>query len=382
VNVKNFDRKRDQHTLEELPRLARRILEYPKKKKVLAKHKRLLRKAEALQHQFRATVHDIEKLVGVRLSPKKIPGIALTEQAQEGVIQIPSQIRTQKQLNLFFTIEAFRLFIPTPFHPHADLLARVLAYFWVDDPVDRTNLVTQFPKEITQMVSHLSPEGTLRRMIRPFVAVFRLWAKYDDRALPPDAVHHLITQVMAELSRTPARHPIEVAATASEALFYRHGNARDLLRMTCFLVLSENHTLIREYRTHKAFQQHTEIARFCHAMLTLRFRQLYPEKLKILEQFSGPKLNRLVTRTFEQLQTWILEIERETDHLTLVNKSDLDLNDLFLRQPGAAPENVLETIPQLDADSSIDIHLNQNLGTEQLVVEFRDNYSNHYRVTV
>ncbi|MFX0204232.1 MAG: hypothetical protein ACFFCW_49680, partial [Candidatus Hodarchaeota archaeon] len=261
--MKNFDRKRDHNTLEELPRLARRILEYPRKKKVPAKHERLLQKVEELQHQFRITIHGIEKFIGVRLSPKKIPGIALTEQAQEGVIQFPSQFQTQKQLNLFFTIEAFRLFIPTSFHPHADLLARVLAYLWVDDPVDRTDLVTQFPEAITQVVCQFSPEGTLRLMIHPLVAVFRLWARYDDRALPPDTVHHLIAQVMVELSRAPAQPLMEVAATASEALFYRHGDARDMLRMTCFLVLSENHILIREYQTHKTFQQHTEIARFC-----------------------------------------------------------------------------------------------------------------------
>lgn len=92
--------------------------------------------------------------------------------------------------------------------------------------------------------------------------MFHLWARYDDRALHPDTVHYLIAQVIVEHSRAPARHPMEVASTASEALFNWHSDVRDLLRMTCFLVFSENHTLIREFRTHKVFQQHTEIARF------------------------------------------------------------------------------------------------------------------------
>lgn len=382
VNVKNFDRKRDQNTLEELPRLARRILEYPRKKKVPAKHDRLLQKAEELHHQFRTTVHGIEKLIGVRLSPKKIPGIALTEQEQEGVIQIPSQLRTQEQLDRFFTIEAFRLFIPTPFHPHANLLARILTYLWVDDPVDRTELVTQFPEAITQRVSHLPPEGTLRLMIRPLVAVFRLWARYDDRALPPNAVHCFLEHVMAEFSRIPTRNLMEVAATTSEVLFHRQGDARDLLRMTCFLVLSENHALIREYHNSKIFQQQDDIARFCYGILTLRLRQFYLGKHQIIEQFSSPKLSRLVTRAFEQLQTWILQVEHATDHLTLVNQSDLDLIDVILRRPGSDPEDVVTIVPQLVSDSAIDIHIDQNLISEQLIAEFSDNFGNRYQVPI
>lgn len=65
-----------------------------------------------------------------------------------------------------------------------------------------------------------------------------------------------------------------------------------------------------------------------------------------------------------------------------MNQSDLDLTDVVLRRPGTAPEDVFVTIPQLDADSTIDIPLTQNLGTEQLVVEFKDSYGNHYWVTV
>ncbi|MFQ5820606.1 MAG: hypothetical protein ACE5I5_11505 [Candidatus Heimdallarchaeota archaeon] len=111
---------------------------------VPAKHERLLQKTEELQHQFRATVHAIEKLVGVRLSSKKIPGIALTDQAQEGVLHIPTHLRTQPQLGHFFTTEAYRLFVPTPFNPHTDLLARVLTYLWEDDPTNWKNLLSQF----------------------------------------------------------------------------------------------------------------------------------------------------------------------------------------------------------------------------------------------
>ena len=117
-------------------------------------------------------------------------------------------------------------------------------------------------------------------------------------------------------------------------------------------------------------------------MLTLRFRQLYPKILQIKEQVSGPKLNHLVTLAFDQLQTWILRVDRATDHLTLVNQSDLDLIDVVLRRSGTAPEDVLATIPQLDADSPINIPNIQNEGSEQLAAYFKDNFRNKYQITI
>ena len=65
-----------------------------------------------------------------------------------------------------------------------------------------------------------------------------------------------------------------------------------------------------------------------------------------------------------------------------MNQSDLALIDVVLQRPGTAPEDVLATVPQLDAYSAIDIILIQNLGTKQLEVEFKDSYGNHYQVTV
>lgn len=80
VGVKNFDRKRDCQAIEELSRLARRILAYPKLEKVPSKHDRLLRKTKALQQQFHAKIRAIEQLVSMHLPLQKIPGIALTTQ--------------------------------------------------------------------------------------------------------------------------------------------------------------------------------------------------------------------------------------------------------------------------------------------------------------
>ena len=382
VNVKNFDRKRDQHTLEELPRLARRILEYPRKKKVLAKHERLLQKAEALQHRFRATVHGIEKLVGVRLSPKKIPGIALTEQAQEGVLHIPTHLRTQPQLDHFFTTEAFRLLVPAVFQSHAEMLARFLTYVFVKKPPEQVELLDQLPESLQEMVSSLPPEVLTRHQIKPIIALLRLWARYEDRVLCPNVFQLFFRQTITKVVQKPTRNLMELAALVSEALFQEHADPRDLVRMTCFLVLSDNQALIQAYRNHEVFLSPGDVPRFCHAMLTLRLCQVYPIKPQIMGQFIGRKLGHLLQRAFEQLHTWILRVERAKDRLTLVNQSDLDLIDVNLRESGTAPENVLATIPQLDTDSAIDIPLTKNLGTEQLVFEFKDRYDNHYRLTV
>ncbi|MFQ6042870.1 MAG: hypothetical protein ACE5PV_18585 [Candidatus Poribacteria bacterium] len=382
VDVKNFDRKRDRQDIEELPRLARRILEYPKKEKVPAKHERLLRKTETLENQFRAKIHAIEQLVGVRLPPRRIPGIALTEQAQDGVIHIPAQLRTRAQLDRFFTTEAFRLFVPTPFQPYADPLAQVLTYLYMEDSASRRELFTQLPEEIKHMVRQLPIEDSLKLMIRPIIALLRLWARYEDRSLDPNTFHCFFTRVITELARSPARNRTEIAAGVSETLFQEQGDASDLLRLFCFLVLADNQVLHREYRTHEVFQPEDDMARFCHAMLTLRFRHLYPIKTQILRQFPGPKLARLLQRAFAHLQTQILRVERRRTQLTLVNQSDLELSDLTLRRPDSPPKEVLVVIPHLGPDSKIDILHDQELEFEHLVAEFADNFENQYRIVV
>ena len=382
VNVKNFDRKRDQHTLEELPRLARRILEYPKPAKVPSKHERLLRKTETLQQQFRAKIYAIEQLVGVRLPSRKIPGIALTAQEQDGVIRIPVQLRTDAQLDHFFTTETFRLFIPGVFQLHADLLARFLTYIFVDDPTEGFRFLKQLFKIPKDIVRHLSTETFAWKQIRPFIALLRLWARYEDRIFPTDAFNRFFIQMLTELTRDPTKNHMEIVATVSEVLFQSEEDTRDLLRLTCFLVLSNNQALIQEYCSHEIFQSTDDVARFCHAMLTLRFRQLYPAKSKIIGQYLGPKLTRLFQRAFEQLKKWILQVEKGRSQLTLVNQSDLELRTLTLRYPSSAPEEVLVTMPHIDPDSMTDIPLDQELGPARLIVEFTDNFSNNYRVLV
>lgn len=201
VNVKNFDRKRDHQALEELPTLAKRILEYPKQAKVLPKHERLLKKTEELQQQFLANINAIEQLVGVHLPPQKIPGIMLTNKVHEGVIRIPTQLQNQAQLDHFFTTEAFRLFVPGVFQPHADFLARFLTYLFVDDPAGGLRFLEQLSELPNEMVRHLNIETLSRQQVRPLIALLRLWARYEDRIFPTEAFHSFIAQVLTELPR-------------------------------------------------------------------------------------------------------------------------------------------------------------------------------------
>ncbi|MFQ6126475.1 MAG: hypothetical protein ACE5R6_17960 [Candidatus Heimdallarchaeota archaeon] len=382
VNVKNFDRQRDHQALEELPTIAKRILQYPKPVKIPSTHEQLLQKIKMLQQQFYEKIHAIEQLVGVHLPPRKIPGITLTNQLQEGVICIPAKLRTQAQLDRFFTIEAFRLFVPGVFQPHADFLTRFLSYLFVDDPAGGLRFLEQLAELPNEMARHFNIEMLARQQIRPFIALLRLWARYEDRVFTIEVFHSFIAQVLTELIRDPTRNLMEIVSLVSEVLFQGQGDVGDLLRMTCYLVLSENQALISEYRSHKVFLQKDNVIQFCQAMLKIRFRQLYTEKLEIMKRFSSPKFSRLITRALEQLLTWILRVERTTDHLTLVNQSDLNLNDVILRRPRSDPKDILATVPQLDADSMIVIHLDQNLISEQLVAEYNDNFGNRYQVPI
>ena len=382
VNVKNFDRKRDHQALEELSTIAKRILEYPKPAKVPSKHERLLRKTETLQQQFHAKIYAIEQLVGVRLPSQKIPGIELTAQEQDGVIRIPAQLRTGAQLDHFFTTEAFRLFIPGVFQLHADILARFLTYIFVDDPTEGLRFLKQLFKIPKDMVILLSTETLAWKHIRPFIALLRLWAKYEDRIFPPDTFHRFFVQMLTELTRDPTKNHVEIVATVSEALFHGQGDARNLLRLAYFLVLSGNQTLIKEYSSREIFQTTDDVARFCHAMLTLHFRLLYPAKPQIIDQYPGPKLTHLFQLAFEQLKTWILRVEKGTSQLTLVNQSDLELNDLVFRRPSLDPDEVIAVVTHLGPDSMITVFLDNKLGTEPLITEFTDNFDKKYRVLV
>ena len=382
VNVKNFDRKRDSHTLEELPRFARRILEFPMKRKVPPKHERLLKKIEQLQQQFRTKIHTIEQLVGIRIPPRKIPGLSLTEYEQNGVIHIPTHLRIQPHLDRFFTTEAFRLLVPAIFQFHADMLARFLTDVFVEKPTGQVKLLDQLPESLKEMVRSLPPDGLTRHQITQIIALLRLWARYEDRVLSSEVFHLFFRQIITKLVQNTTRNLMELAALVSEALFQEHEDHRDLVRMTCFLILSDNQVLIQEYRDQEVFLPQDDVTRFCHAMLTLRICQLYSTKPLIMERFPDPKLGHLLQSAFERLQTWILRVEKGIDRHALINQSDLELKDVVLRRPSSTPEEVLVTIPYLGPDSGIDITIDPKLGIEQLVAEFTDNFANQYRIVV
>ncbi|MFQ6126466.1 MAG: hypothetical protein ACE5R6_17915 [Candidatus Heimdallarchaeota archaeon] len=252
----------------------------------------------------------------------------------------------------------------------------------MDDPTTNLKLFKKLPEALKDMVSHLPTEALARKQIKPLIALLRMWARYEDRALPIDEFHRFFALVMTELSQVPGRNLIEIAATVSEALFQEQDDVCDLLRMVYFLVLSDNQTLIQKYRSHEMFQKQDDISWFSQTMLTLRLRQLYTKKSQIMGRISGIKLGHLLQRTCDHLQKWILRVERAMDQLTLVNQRDLVLNNVRLRRPEFDPEEVLATIQRLGSDSVLEVVLESDVGSGQLVAEFTDNFGINYRVLV
>jgi len=382
VTVKNFDRKRDRQALAELPRVARRILEYPRKKKVPAKHEQLLKKINVLQKHFYGQIRAIENLVGVRLPSRNFPGITLTPQEQKGVIYIPTEGRTQPYLTRFFLIEAFRLFLPTIFQLQSDLLAPFFAYLYLEDTTERMALSQNFTNSLNEMIEHIPTESLTRQQIRPFLSLLRWWARYEDRSLDIKTFQSLFMHAMIELTQRPSDSRTQLVAAISMKLFQSRGDPRDLLRSVCALILLNSPTQNQIFRTSEVFLSKEEIPRICLAMLTKRFCPLYQTRF-VQSQLSGnPKLARLFHQAFDHIKTQILHFEQDGTYLKLVNQSDLELCNITVRYSSSNSQEMITFVPQLAPDHECEIILSHEPESEQIIVEFTDQFLYSYHMLV